>query len=266
MDFIDLLTKAGLETLYFTGAIIFVGLLLGVMQTVSTRNLSRSLGRNTVMVTGIIGVPVHELSHALAALIFGHRIKAVKLFQRPDKDGIMGYVQHTYNTRNLYQQMGNFFIGVAPILGGLLAIMGLMFFLMPQVWTSFMSIIAQSMTIETIGTDAVMTMLSSYLELVKLLFSWENLKSIQFYVFLFFSVAIASHISLSPADMKGSLKGLVFIFVVLLILNVVGLSQSILAFDMIRYNLIITSFLMIAVIFSFITLMISLISRIFIRS
>jgi hypothetical protein len=265
MYFIDLLINAGLETLYFTGAIILAGLLLGVMQTMATRNFCSSLGNNTVMVTGIIGTPVHEISHALVAVLFGHRIKAVKLIQRPDQNGVMGYVQHTYNTRNLYQQLGNFFIGVAPIFGGLLAIMGLMFFLVPQVWASFMSIVTQSMTIQTVGVDTITTILTAYLELVKMLFSWENLKSPQFYVFLFLAVAIASHISLSPADMKGSLKGLIVIFIVLMILNAIGLSQSILAIDMIHYNLIITSFLMIAVIFSFITLVISLIVRLAFR-
>jgi hypothetical protein len=62
------------------------------------------------MVTGVVGVPIHELSHATFALIFGHKIKSIKLFQKPDENEVMGYVQHSYNQGSIYQQAGNFFI------------------------------------------------------------------------------------------------------------------------------------------------------------
>ena len=100
---------------------------------------------------------------------------------------------------------------------------------------------------------------------MKLIFAWQNFQNITFYLFLFLAICISSHISLSPADIKGAFKGLVFIFIILLLLNAIGLSQSIMDFDVLKYNVLITSFLMIAVIFSLITFVISLISRIFAR-
>jgi len=265
MFIIDLFVKTALETLYFTGIIILAGLLLGVLETQSNRNFQKSLGRNAIMVTGVIGTPIHELSHALMALIFGHQITAIKLFQRPDRDGVMGYVDHAYNAKNIYHQVGNFFIGIAPIFGGLLVIMALMGLLMPEVLGSFMAVISQGMAVENLSMASVTGIFTAYLELVKLIFSGDNLQNISFYLFLFVAICISSHISLSPADIKGAFKGLSFIFLIMLILNAIGLSRSILVVDVLKYNLLMTSFLMIAVIFSLITFFISLISRIFAR-
>lgn len=265
MFIIDLFLKTGLETLYFSGAIIIVGLLLGFLENQANRNFQKSLGRNAIMVTGVIGTPVHELSHALTALIFGHKITDIKLFQRPDRDGVMGYVNHAYNSKNIYHQVGNFFIGIAPIFGGLLVIMALMGLLMPQVLESYMVVVTQGMAVETLSVAAFAGVFSAYLELLKLIFAWGNFQDITFYLFLFLAICISSHISLSPADIKGAFKGLIFIFLILLILNAIGLSLSIMAFDMLKYNILITSFLLMAVIFSLVTYIISLISRILIR-
>lgn len=265
MIIIDLFIKTGLETIYFTGVIILAGLLLGVLETQSNRNFQKSLGRNAIMVTGVIGTPIHELSHALTALIFGHKITDIKLFQRPDRDGVMGYVNHAYNAKNIYHQVGNFFIGIAPIFGGLLVIMVLMGLLIPQVLESFMAVVTQGMAVETLSMASFAGIFTAYLELLKLIFAWDNFQNLTFYLFLFLAICISSHISLSPADIKGAFKGLSFIFLILLILNVIGLSQAILVVDVLKYNILMTSFLMIAVIFSLITFVISLISRIFAR-
>lgn len=265
MFMIDLFIKTGLETFYFTGAIILVGLLLGVLETQSNRNFQKSLGRNAIMVTGLIGTPIHELSHALTALIFGHKITDIKLFQRPDRDGVMGYVNHAYNAKNIYHQVGNFFIGIAPIFGGLLVIMALMGLLLPQVLESLMAVMTQGMVVETLSMASFAGVFTAYWELLKLIFAWDNFHNLSFYLFLFLATCISAHISLSPADIKGAFKGLIFIFVILLILNAIGLSQSILAIDVLKYNVLMTSFLMIAVIFSLLTFIISLICRILIR-
>jgi len=149
--------------------------------------------------------------------------------------------------------------------GLLLVIMALMGLLMPQVLESFMTVLTQAMAVETLSMASFTGIFSAYLELLKLIFSWDNFQNISFYLFLFLAICISSHISLSPADIKGAFKGLIFIFLILLILNAIGLSQSILTVDVLKYNILMTSFLMIAVIFSLITYVISLIGRIFAR-
>ncbi len=70
---------------------------------------------------GLISVPIHELSHVVACLIFRHRIDRVVLFDFYAKNGALGCVQHSYSSRSLWQVVGNFFIGIAPIFGGILA-------------------------------------------------------------------------------------------------------------------------------------------------
>lgn len=148
--------------------------------------------------------------------------------------------------------MGNFFIGIAPIFGGLLVIMVLMGLLIPQVLGSFMAVVTQGMAVETLSMASFAGIFTAYLELLKLIFAWDNFQNLTFYLFLFLAICISSHISLSPADIKGAFKGLSFIFLILLILNAIGLSQAILVVDVLKYNILMTSFLMIAVIFSLI--------------
>lgn len=66
---------------------------------------------------GFLGIMIHEASHLLMALVFGHHVDQFRLVRIPTADNdTLGYVHHTWNNRNLYQNMGNLFIGVAPIL------------------------------------------------------------------------------------------------------------------------------------------------------
>lgn len=256
---IELLLKTCVETVYLTGMIILVGLLLGVLRNNSIRNFQRSFGRKSLMVTGFIGVPIHELSHAIFALLFGHKINEVKLLQKPDESGVMGYVQHSYNKRSIYQQIGNFFIGIAPIFGGIFSIIALMRFIIPQAYNRFIYILVNGLNVTALNKSAIEGIMNSYVGLVKVIFSFKNFENPYFYIFLFVAICISSHTSLSSADIKGASKGLWVIFLILLVLNALDLSKYILASNIIKYNILITGFLIISVILSVITFLISLV-------
>lgn len=259
MFIIELLIKTCIETVYFVGMIVLVGLLLGVLRNKSIINFQRSFGSKAVMITGIIGVPIHELSHAIFALLFRHKITKIKLLQKPDENGIMGYVQHSYNQGSIYQQVGNFFIGIAPIFGGVFSIITLMRFIIPQAYNRFINILVKSLQVTVLNKSTIEGIMNSYLGLVKVIFSLKNFENPYFYMFLFIAICISSHISLSSADIKGAFTGLWIIFLILFMLNTINLSKYILAINLIRYNILITGVLMVAVILSTTTFLISLI-------
>lgn len=75
------------------------------------------------VILGGIGVIIHELSHLVVALLFGHRI-----------DRGLGYVSHVWNDDSLYQKIGNVFIGIAPVIGCSLAMVISTRFLVPTLY------------------------------------------------------------------------------------------------------------------------------------
>lgn len=255
---VELIVKTLVETIYLTGVIILVGFLLDIIRNTSLNNFQRSFGGKALMITGFIGVPIHELSHAIMAVVFRHRVTDIKLFQKPDASGVMGYVKHSYSKSSLYQQVGNFFIGIAPIFGGVFSIIALMRFIIPEAYFRLVQILESGLKVTSLNRVILNGIMNSYWELIKNIFSQENFRNPYFYIFLFASISIASHISLSPADIKGASRGLGVIFIILLVFNSLGLSRYISEINLIRYNVLITGVLIVAVLLSTITYVISL--------
>ncbi len=256
---IDVITKTILETVYLTAVMIVIGFFLGVLRSNSLKNFQRRFGSKSLMITGFIGVPIHELSHGLIALLFGHKITEVKLFQKPDANGTMGYVKHSYRKNNLYHEIGNFFIGIAPMFGGTISIIALMRFTIARSYFNLIEILEKGLKFEVLNKEVFYNILLLYRSFLKNIFLIENFKNPYFYLFLFLSICIASHISLSKADVKGASKGLGVIFLLLLILNAMGFSNLISEVIIIKYNILMTSILILAVVLSLITYVISVI-------
>jgi hypothetical protein len=113
-----------LTVVWFVGVTYLFGFLYKIVCTTNRRFILSTGGWGWFCLSAFIGVPFHEISHLVLALIFGHDITEIKLF-RPiagKRDGNLGYVHYRFNHRSLYQNMGNFFVGAAPMLfgGGLL--------------------------------------------------------------------------------------------------------------------------------------------------
>lgn len=66
--------------------------------------------------TGIVGTPVHELSHVLACLVFGLRIKQVVLYSTRLGNGLLGYVDFSFDPRSVRNVVGLGIQGIAPLL------------------------------------------------------------------------------------------------------------------------------------------------------
>ena len=99
--------------------------------------LGGPIARKGFLATALIGVPIHELSHAIVAIVFRHRILHICFFDFTPEHGRIGYVSHQWNRLSLYQSMGLFFIGIAPLIGAGLVIWGATAVLLPDMLDIF---------------------------------------------------------------------------------------------------------------------------------
>ncbi len=191
--------------------------LFGVVIAGCNKLFYSSLGdKSTVIccVTGFIGTPIHELSHALMCLVFGHKITEIKLFQMNSDDGVLGYVNHTYNPKNVYQKTGNFFIGIAPVFVGFLLLSLLFYAFLPSAFASCVDGISSVSVSDGIGG-----LFSALADLFGVLI--DCLDTWQWWVFLFVGSFIALHMTLSKADWQGALSGIGFYLAIFAVVDVV---------------------------------------------
>ncbi|MEI0559040.1 hypothetical protein [Brachyspira intermedia] len=223
-----ILSKTIIDLFRSFGSIIIFGFILYVLSSITRRIFAKTLGSKTeVYITGWIGTPIHELSHALFCLLFKHKINDIKLFNT--KSDTIGYVLHSYDSRSWYQQMGNFFIGVGPIIIGTLIVYLLFILLAPELKNNVFEIPAikykqvfnsdiLSIFYYTISNIFVYTY-NIFINIIKNVIAYSSFKNITFWIFLYLSIAIASHMELSPADISHASKGIIVIFALSLILN-----------------------------------------------
>lgn len=214
----SILTNIIVQLIYFVVVVFVAGFLISLLNRLFYRIVKQQ--KAVCYATGFIGTPIHELSHALLCLVFLHRIDEIKLFQFDDGSGVLGYVNHSYNKRNVYQQMGNYFIGIAPILVGTLIVFFSTQLLLPD---AFVRIGGQLSVLAGISDGGI---------------SWNSLSVVfqtlgvmigtvfgaittgwQWWLFILIVFCIALHMNLSGADIKGSLRGLPFVILILVVLN-----------------------------------------------
>jgi len=202
-----------------------LGFLLYIL-SYATRKVFLNSGnqRIDIFFTGWIGTPIHELGHALFCVLFNHKIKEIKLF-KPDKaDGTLGYVSHSYDTKNLYHTIGNFFIGIGPIILGTFTIILLVVFLLPNS-DDVLKLIKSNAGI-TIDFSHFFQSLLIFIKtiylMIKEIISLNNFNSWKFWLFLYISLSVSSHMQLSPPDLKTMFRGLLVILGVLVIINIMA--------------------------------------------
>jgi hypothetical protein len=85
--------------------------------------------RVLVFITGIVGVPLHELGHYLMCKLVGFKVTEVKLFQMPTQDNpVLGYVNYEY-PMTISGSIRKVIVSLGPIFTGIVAL----YFLSPQV-------------------------------------------------------------------------------------------------------------------------------------
>lgn len=169
---------------------------------------------------GIIGTPVHELSHAAMCIVFRHKIKRIKLFSIDKNSTALGFVEHSYNRHSLWQRIGNFFIGVAPVFAGSAVLLLLLRLFLPTVFAEVQALLAQTAAL-SLSSDTPLQLLRATGSVFRLVFDTAHFSSWQYPVFLLLALTIAVHMDLSTADIKGGANGFLFYAAFFLILDVV---------------------------------------------
>jgi hypothetical protein len=158
-------------------------------------------------------VVVHELSHAAMCLVFFHRIRRIRVSAPRTKGGRMGYVVHTYNPRSVYQRIGRFFIGAAPLIVGGLVIYGAALWLVPAITPRHLLFPAASP--DSWGAAAMYVS-----RLLEVLLSPSQFTRWEFYLFLYILLAVGGSLHLSASDLRGMGFGFLTIAGLILVLNV----------------------------------------------
>lgn len=181
--------------------------LLGVLVllSVASSKLLALVGLPLTLTMGFFAVPLHELSHLLAARLCGHKIEKVSFFW-PSPDGRLGYVAHSYR-RKWYTPFSLLLIGLAPLLGGALAVYLATYLLVPSVLTLMSDLEIDSVSSWFAAVMQVLSVLASEPFVKSAAWSWLMLSV------LLFSVP-------SKADFKGCLSAVILLALVFVLVGV----------------------------------------------
>ncbi|MBP9187847.1 MAG: hypothetical protein KBG11_12165 [Bacteroidia bacterium] len=201
-------------------------LLLGLIMHL----ISQQIEKQTVAIIGMpgylylfgwLGTAVHELGHLIFALIFGHQISNVKLFSFNASNPQQGYVKHSFNKKNIYQNLGNFFIGIGPILLGGSALFIIGYFMFDL---NFKDIIINNLNPSELSvTESIFHVFTSIydglMSTIKSIVYQPNAAWWKYLLFFYLLFSIGSSISLSQSDIKGSFSGLLLFVALTLVFN-----------------------------------------------
>lgn len=211
MDYVvDGVLTTGKQLLLLFGPMFAIAFTMNFLSGVMERKLTRLFGMKLYLfLFAWLGTTVHESGHAIFCLIFRHKINEIRFFHPDPETGTLGYVNHSYNPKSLYQNIGNFFIGIGPIILGAIVIYLSTKFLLHGISVvptnseghSFSGAFSQA-------TDIFMG-----------IFTMDNFTSWKFYLFVYIALSVGSAINLSPPDIKGAAHGFFIITLALLLLN-----------------------------------------------
>ena len=210
------------QLLILLGPALFLAFIMHYFAIFVRKIQQRVIKSNLLDWFGAPGIIVHELGHAFFCIIFGHRITSIALFKINRHDGTLGYVEHSYDPNNLYQRVGNFFIGTGPIWFGTAVIYMMSRYMLDA--SVFNAIHNIDLVPETLSSWPgvlliVQKTLSMVWSVIQSLFNPQLLTNWRFYVFIYFTFVIGNRITLSPPDIKNAADGLITLIIILFIFN-----------------------------------------------
>jgi len=218
-EFPPVLLRAGTAALFLLAVVVLPPLAVGTVLQLVTGHFRR----RAVEVFGIRfcvwstapGVMLHECSHALFCLIFRHRITDFAPFS-PQKNGNLGWVVHKWDSHSIWQNIGCFFIGVAPLAFGVAALVLLSFWLLPREALPFPDLPGN-------GLDAFrLQFRSTFGALWKMWVTPGFIQRGRTWIWIYGILAVGSQITLSRADLAGAKSGVFVLGVLLVLLALAG--------------------------------------------
>jgi len=204
------------------GPLLLLMVLLNFSARLLTRQSVRFWGSNLFLYGfAWLGCTVHELSHAFLALIFGHKIREIALFE-PNKNGeSLGHVSHSFNKKSFYQKTGNFFIGIGPLLAD-----GILLFLMARVLFRFDFTDHPSMRI-TPGILTDFLLLKKFvsgiwvgmISFIALAFPCSGLMWWKSALLIYILYSVGSSMTLSKSDVSTAFSGFLWVILIFFLFN-----------------------------------------------
>jgi hypothetical protein len=212
-----------MQVLLIGGPLVGLTIALHYLEVVIQGRLARRWGWNSVMFTGWAGTPVHELSHAALCPLFFHTINKVALFEPDQAAGRLGYVNHSYcpdGWKGKYAEMGNFFIGTAPLMGGTAVLLLLLWIFYPaSARTALQSDGLAGLIGDGRFVDAGIHIFKLSFRVLEGIVRVDQLGRIQFWAFLYLTLCVGSHMAPSASDYRGARGGAIVLLLALLAFN-----------------------------------------------
>ncbi|MFH1286828.1 MAG: hypothetical protein ABII02_03695 [Candidatus Magasanikbacteria bacterium] len=198
------------------GVFFVFGYVLSQLQRYIHKQYMQSVGWKGILWTGIIGTPIHEIGHYIFAKLFLHRIEKVSLFKPNKETGGLGHVNHSYHKKSIFQNIGNFFIGAAPLIFGSGVLYLLFRFFLSG--SSAMFDLLRSTDLTSFNSIWI-----SVRQVGSIFLSAFDASSWKWWLFLYLSFAVSSHLAPSKQDQKGMWSGFIWIVCIIIIINTIAL-------------------------------------------
>jgi hypothetical protein len=221
----DILIMTAVYIFILMGPGLVLAVLLHYIHKILESNAQPLLGRTLYLCFfGGLGTVIHEAGHAVMCFPFGHKITEIELFNPNPNTGTLGFVNHSYNPKNIWASIGNFFISIGPLILGSIVIYFSAYFLISKVFfDSFENLNISLLHFTSLNTfkSLIIESKNAYLDFSNLLFTVENLKSWKFWLFIYILITVGGNMTLSPADIKGASKGFFSIIGVFIFISIV---------------------------------------------
>ncbi len=215
-----LLNWLGLLLVLF-GPVVFFAAAIHILQQTTQRRLAERFGWKSILWSGWLGTPIHELSHVIMCLVFRHRIDAVSLFDPDPDSGRLGFVRHSWRAGNWYEELGNVFIGMAPLIGGSAALLVLLWIFYPGAFSSPAETPISSATLAP-AISSLTEIFGAVSSVCAHLLQWRNLTTIKFWVFIYLVLCVGSHMAPSWSDYRGTGRGAILFFGLLMVILLIA--------------------------------------------